>query len=280
MTGREMRVSGLIRLPLLLFMLSAVLHAQPPQASSGNQIVNQMVQVESAAIKNRRRFLYRREVRSARTKGHLWDELVVETPEGRMHRLVSQDGKPLSDDQKRAEDNRITNLVNHPDDFRREAQARKDDETRMAELLTELPHAFLFTVDGSDSGCTRIAFRPNPSFQEHTYQDRIIHAMSGTLLVRLRDMRLCAIDAHLDHKVQFGFGLLGEVSDGSHFSFVREEMVPGQWKTTKINIHVNGSLLFLKSFSRDEDSTHCGFQPVGDHLTVAEAATIVRSHTF
>ncbi len=275
-----------MRLPRLLCFLILILYsivnpdlyAQPDLTAS--QIVNQMAQAESTAMKSRQRFLYRREVRSARTRGHLWDELVVETPEGRMHRLVAEDGKPLSGEQKKSEDNRITNLVNHPDDFRREAQSRKDDEGRMAELLTELPRAFLFQLQGSDSGCTRIAFQPNPSFQEQTYQDRIIHAMSGTLLVHLPAMRLCAINAHLDHKVQFGFGLLGEVSDGSHFSFTREEVAPGQWKTTKISIHVNGSLLFLKSFSRDEESTHHGFQRVADHLTVAEAAAIVRTTTY
>lgn len=277
-----MRLSQLLCFLILVIyaIVSPGLYAQLPQALSADQIIRQMVQAESAAIKSRQRFLYRREVRSARTKGHLWDELVAETSQGRMHRLIAEDGKPLSDDQKKTEDTRITNLVTHPDDFRREAQSRKDDEGRMAELLTELPRAFIFKLAGTDSACTRIAFQPNPAFQEQTYQDRIIHAMSGTLLVHLPAMRLCAIDAHLDHKVEFGFGLLGEVSDGSHFSFVREEVAPAQWKTTKINIHVNGSLLFLKSFSRDEDSTHHGFQRVADQLSVAEAAAIVRSNSF
>ena len=68
-----------------------------------------------------------------------WDELVVETKEGRMHRLIAVDGKPLSSSEQAAEDRRITYLVNHPADFRREAQGRKDDEARMADLLQELP---------------------------------------------------------------------------------------------------------------------------------------------
>jgi hypothetical protein len=94
------------------------LSAQVRPTSSALQIVNQMVQAESAANSQRQHFLYRRVGRSARTKGHLWDELVVETPDGRMHRLISEDGKPLSNDQKKAEDARIANLVNHPDEFR------------------------------------------------------------------------------------------------------------------------------------------------------------------
>ena len=77
-------------------------------------MVNQMVQAETVARGKRQHFLYRREERSLRTKGHLWDELVVETTEGRMHRLIAVDGKPLSGSEERAEDNRITYLANHP----------------------------------------------------------------------------------------------------------------------------------------------------------------------
>jgi hypothetical protein len=254
--------------------------AQQRPPLSAIELVNQMVQAESSAGRNREHFIYRRVVRSARTKGHLWDELVVETPDGRMHRLIAEDGKPLSTDQQKAEDDRIRYLANHPDAFRKEAQGRKDDEARMTVLLQELPRAFLFHIEGADGDCTRIAFAPNPSFQEQTYQDRVVHAMSGVLRIHTADMRLCGIDAHLDHKVQFGFGLLGEVSDGSNFSIAREPVSAGQWKTIKLRIHVGGSMLLLKSFARDEEASHYGFKQVADHLTVAQAAALVRSHSF
>jgi hypothetical protein len=242
------------------------------------EVVDRMVQAETAARKDRQRFQYTRESRSTRTKGHLWNELVVETPEGRMHRLVSEDGQPLSAEQAKAEDERIANLVNHPDDFRRESQGRRDDEGRLARLLQDLPRAFLFRIDGAQGDCTRITFQPNPSFEERNYEDRVIHAMSGVLFIHSTEMRLCGIDAHLDHNVEFGFGLLGEVSDGSSFSITREEVFPGQWKTAKLRIHVNGSMLLLKSFSRDEDSSHYGFKKVASNLSVAQAAAIACSN--
>jgi hypothetical protein len=242
------------------------------------EAVDRMVQAETAAMKDRQRFQYTREVRSTRTKGHLWSELVVETPEGSMHRLLSEDGKPLSAEQAKAEGDRIANLINHPDDFRREGQGRRDDEGRLARLVQDLPRAFLFRIDGSRGGCTRITFQPNRSFEEQSYEDRVIHSMSGVLFIHTTDMRLCGIDAHLDHKVEFGFGVLGEVSDGSSFSITREEVFPGQWKTAKLSIHVNGSMLLLKSFSRDEDSSHYDFKKVANNLSVAQAAAIAYSN--
>jgi hypothetical protein len=239
-----------------------------------------MVQAETAAKQTRQHFLYRREERSVRTKGHLWDELVVETPEGRMHRLVAVDGKPLSAAERAAEDKRITYLVNHPADFRREAQGRREDEARLADLLRELPKLFLLQAAGSEGDCTRITFTPNPQFREASFQDRIVHAMSGVLLIHATDKRLCGINAHLDHVVEFGFGLLGKVSDQSHFSIQRQEVSPGEWKTTKIRVHVDGSILLMKSVSRDEDSSHFGFKLIPHDLTLPQAAALVRSTTY
>jgi hypothetical protein len=147
----------------------------------------------------------------------------------------------------------------------------------MAGLLKELPRLFLLQTAGSEGDCTRITFAPNPQFQEASFQDRVVHAMSGVLLIHTTDMRLCGIDAHLDHSVEFAFGLLGKVSNQSHFSVVRQEVSPGQWRTTRIRVHVDGSILLLKSVARDEDASHSDFKLVAHDLTVAQAAEMVRS---
>src|SRR5271169_89425 len=102
---------------LLLLRPASTSSAQVRPSLAPAQIVNQMVDAETAAREKRQHFLYKREERSVRTKGHLWDELVVETTEGRMRRLVAVDGKPLSSSEQAAEDKRITYLVNHPADF-------------------------------------------------------------------------------------------------------------------------------------------------------------------
>jgi hypothetical protein len=242
-----------------------------------DQLVKQMEQAEAASRSDRQHFMYRNRERSTRTGGHLWDELVVEAKDGRMRRLLAVDGKPLSGAAESAEEKRISNLVSHPDEFRREAQALRDDEFRLSNILKQVPRLYVFKIDGSQGNCTGVAFEPNPQFQEQSFQDRILHAMSGVLLIDTRQMRLCGIDAHLDHNVEFGFGLLGKVSGESRFSVMREEIAPKQWKNTKISVHVDGKLLLLKSVARDEEATHNGFKPVPQDLTAAQAADLVRS---
>lgn len=256
------------------------LPAQVSQPIPAIDTVNQMVQAETVAWRNRQHFLYRNQERSNRTNGRLWEELVVETPDGSLQRLISEDGKPLSSSRQREEEKRIAYLASHPSDFRRARQRRQQDEARMPELLREVPNLFVFRTISSEGAYTRIAFQPNPSFQEKSYQERVVHAMSGMLLIHTTDMRLCEIDAQLQHRVEFGYGILGALSDKTHFFLAREEVSPAQWTTTKIRVHLDGSILLLKSISRDVDASRYGFKVVPHDLAVADAAAIVRSSTF
>jgi hypothetical protein len=260
----------------VLLTLSRVF-AQEPLAPSADDLVRQMEVAEGKAQNERQNFMYRSKERSVRTGGHLWDELVVETNEGRMRRLLAVDGKPLSGSAETAELNRISNVLNHPDEYRREGTALREDENRLANVIKQVPKLYVFKLDGYRGDCAEVAFEPNPQFQEQTFQDRILHAMSGTLLIHKGNNRLCGLDAHLNHTVEFGFGLLGKVNAQSYFSVRRQQIVPGQWKNVKINVHVDGRILLLKSVARDEDATHDNFKVVPQDLTAEQAAALVRS---
>jgi hypothetical protein len=267
--------------PLLAhFVVCTSLPAQVNQPIPAIETVKQMVQAETDAWKNRQHFLYRNQERSNRTNGRLWEELVVETPDGSLPLLISEDGKPLSGSRQREDDKRIAYLAAHPSEFRRAGQRRQQDEARMPELLRAVPNIFLFRTISSEGAYTRIGFQPNPSFREKNYQDRVVHAMSGALLIHTPDMRLCELDAHLEHRVEFGYGILGQLSDKTHLFLAREEVSPAQWTTTKIRVHLDGSILLLKSISRDVDASRYSFKQVAHGLTVADAAAIVRSNTF
>jgi hypothetical protein len=104
--------------------------------------------------------------------------------------------------------------------------------------------------------------------------------MSGILLIHTTDMRLCELDARLQHRVEFGYGLLGELSDKTHLFLARQEVSPAQWTTTEIRVHLDGSILLWKSISREVEASRYGFKLVAHDLTIAEAADIVRSTTF
>jgi len=159
-------------------------------SAQGSVVIMRMVTNEGIAHAQHERFSYISEERSARTDGRLWTEKAVETDDGVLRRLLAVDHLPLTFAARKAEERRIEDLVAHPQTFRKLNEGHKEDVTHAIQLLQMLPKAFLISSDGEQQGCTRFAFRPNPSFQPSTYEERIVHVLEGTVSVKEPEDRL------------------------------------------------------------------------------------------
>jgi hypothetical protein len=231
---------------------------------------------EVAARQQRSHFFYVSEERSDRTGGHLWKENVVETTDGALRRLIAIDNRPLTADEAAAEQRRIDNLVSNPDEFRRLNQAHKDDETRATQLLQMLSSNFALVPDGEINGCLRFAFQAKPEFRPASYQERVAHEMVGTVSLKQPEDRLCTLDAKILHPVEFGFGMLGHIDQGGHFSLARKQIDAKNWKSDHISVHISGRILMLKSLAQNQDAVRSQIRVVPQNLTLAQADQMTR----
>ena len=275
---RPMMRTMLLLIALLISGLPSIAQSTAVQSASEQltplQVVTAMVRNEKQARQHRTFFRYTSVERSERTSGHLWKENVVETPDGLLRRLVEEDGKPLTPDRTAEEDRHIAALVADPDALRDADADRRADEARLEKILDILPKVFLFNADGMQDDCVRIAFRPNPAFTPSSYDERIVHGLAGTILVRMPAERLCGIEGHLIDRVSFGFGILGHIEKDSRFRVTRTPVTATDWKSTRIEVHLDGKILLLKSISRDQDAHHSGAEPLPLHLSLAQAAAL------
>jgi hypothetical protein len=227
---------------------------------------------EVAARQQLAHFAYTSEERSTRTAGHLWKEKVVETADGPLRRLIAIDNKPLAPDQAQAEQRRIDSLVGDPNDFRKMNLAHKDDEVRATQLLQLLPTAFIITPDGEADGCVRFTFQPNPSFQPLSYLERASREMSGTVSLKQPENRLCHLDAKAFRPIEFGFGMLGHIDQGSRFSLERKRLDEANWKSDRISVHITGKILLFKSLTQDQEAARTEIRLVPQNLSLQQAA--------
>jgi hypothetical protein len=259
-----------IRVALTLVLLAAT--AWPQQTS----LVEKMAANEVTARQQRSHFYYVSEERSDRTAGHLWKENVVEVNDGPLRRLIAVDSKPLTPAEAEAEQRRIDYLVAHPDDFRRQNQAHKDDETRATQLMQMLSTAYVLAPDGEINGCTRFTFQPKPEFRPSSYQERVAHELAGTVSVKQPEDRLCTLEAKILHPVEFGFGILGHIDEGGQFSLARKQIDDKNWKSDRFSVHINGRILMLKSLAQNQDAVRTAIRLVPQNLTLAQAAQLTR----
>ena len=245
--------------------------------SAITELVAKMAANEVAARKQNVHYTFISEERSPRTGGHLWRERVVETEDGPLHRLLAIDGRPLSPAESKAEADRINALVNNPAAFRRLNAAHRNDEGRVVELLELLPKALIFKPDGEESGCTRFSFQPNPSFEPSSYEERLVHAMGGTVSLRLPAARLCSLHTAFLTPVEFGYGLLGRVDQGGYFDLRRVQVEGPNWKSESIRVDIQGKVLMLKSLNREQEIRRSDIHVLGERLTLKQAAALSES---
>jgi hypothetical protein len=141
----------------------------------------------------------------------------------------------------------------------------------MDELLRIVPDAFVFEDQGKEGESERIAFHPNPGFKAKTYEQRVLHALDGIVLIDLHEKRIARLSGSLGTRVKFGYGLIGDVEQGGTTEITRVNLSPGVWETRTEKIHIDGRLVMLKTINKHQEESRNGFEPVPLDTTFAQA---------
>jgi hypothetical protein len=206
-----------------------------------------------------------------RTAGHIYLEEEVETVDGSIHRLLSVDGHEPSPSDRKQDDDRLRELMQNPKARLALKKNREADKKILSDLLRVLPEAFLFEDQGKREDMEKLAFRPNPSFNPNNYEERGLHAMSGTVLVDLQEKRLAQFSGVLTKQVEFGFGLIGHLGKGGTIQVSRVRLSPGLWKTSSSRINLDGRFVLFKTISTQQDETHSDFKPLPSDTSIEQA---------
>jgi hypothetical protein len=238
---------------------------------TARQVVDAMVANEGTAEKSLRMFLYVSEERSERTGGHLWTERVAETRAGKIRMLIAEDRQPLNGERTAAERARLKDIAEHPESFEKSAAALKNDEKHAREMLSMLPKAFVLDGMREDGGSWRIDFHPDPAYVPQSLEERVIHGMSGSMLVDEKAMRLHRIEGRLPADVSIGYGLLATIHAGSNFSTTRSPVDADEWKTVSVDTDISGRIIFLKAIGKKQHAIHRDFKQLPDTESVQQA---------
>ena len=265
------------RLLLVAMLISGVgfgqqtmVSANPPTAL---QVVNAMSAHEDDNSAHKDTYEFLSKERSARTGGQVWTERVVETSFGRVRYLLAVDGKPLNAEQEGAERGRLAGIVADPEAFLAKERAQKDDEAQARKMLDLLPKAFVFDNVRLKDGVWTMDFHPNPEYSPHGIEERVLCAMSGTVVMDAAQERLMHVEGRLPQDVSIGFGLLATIRAGSHFSSERGD-VQGHWRTVHVLTAINGKAALFKSVGKDSEVTRSEFHYLQPGMTVAQAVAL------
>jgi hypothetical protein len=257
---------------LFCALLSPAVAADAPMPQSAHDLMKDVIFNE---LKDRQHESFWRYHIQKRMGASTFTAIQVETKDGPLSRILTRDGKPLTGDQKRSEDERVAKLVNNPAEVARLKQTHDQDEQRLMRLMGLMNGAFLYEYDGSDGGFTRLKFKPNPSFTPPTYEARIFHALGGIIWVDPAQKRLARLQGVILDRVDFGYGLLGHVEKGGTFEIRRHPVTANHWRTSRIDVHVAGRVIFFKTINKDQSESRSDFKPVPSDTTLQEASKLL-----
>ena len=202
---------------------------------------------------------------------------VVQTKDGDLKYPILISGRKLTEAERRQADQRIRREIQDPSILRKSLHEQTQDNARSQHMLKLLPKAFLFQYGERRGDLVQLNFRPNPQFQPPTHEAKVFHAMQGSIWMDEKQLRLAQMTGHLMHEVKFGGGLLGHLDKGGHFEVKQEEVAPGYWELTAVNVEMNGKALFFKTISVRQKYTRSNFKQVPDSLGLPKAAEMLRN---
>lgn len=267
----RMKILGTVSLLCSLLISSSAIESDG-QSSSPDELIRQVVRTETEAMSGQQpRWMY---FLSDDKENISIVRMVLETRQGTISKVVCRNRQALSNPENQAERQHLEQLASNPGEqqkhFRREAK----DEARIEELIRMLAGGFRFETLGPVGNLLRLKFYPNPGFHPANIDQRIFHAMTGTVLVDPRRKRLVRIAGYFLRDVDFGAGLLGKVKQGGSVDIVRQDVGNGDWNPVELHVGVRARVLF-KSLDVHRNLRFWGFRQVRSGMSVKEAVALL-----
>ncbi len=262
-------IGSLTALSILVFSTWAI--AQSSQ-DDPEALIRRVVQNELGAERqDHSHWMFRLEEQDK--NGQIEVDQVVETKDADVKRPILINGHPLTAEQQQQWERQ---LDRNRGELTRTVKEKNRDAARSQNMLKLLPDAFLYSYGERRGQLVQLNFKPNPRFHPGSHEAQVFHAMEGYVWVDDKQNRLAEISGHLTERVKFDGGLLGHLDKGGTFDVRQQEVAPGYWELTVLNVQMKGKALFFKTISVHQKYARTDFKHVPDDLTIAKAADMLR----
>jgi hypothetical protein len=241
----------------------------PPLPKDANQFVKDAIkhQLEADAADHTH---WRYHIHREDEKGSQ-DRDVIDTKDGQIARTVLINGKPLTVEQRAADEARMKKLVDDPSERAKRDKRAKEDEEKGVQMFKAIPDAFIFKYAGAENGQVRLSFFPNPHYDAPTRELQVFRSMSGMIWIDRAAVRMSRLDGSLFEDVTFGWGLLGRLSKGGTFSVTQGKVGDDHWEILSLDVKMSGHAVIFKTINVRQLQRISGFHRISDNMTISEA---------
>lgn len=185
--------------------------------------------------------------------------------------LVAKDGKPLSDEQLRKENESVQKrIAKHQEEkAHKEKKEEKAKQERKEEKDSDEPGIELFLRTSQFVNPRRERFRGqdvlvfdfegNPEYKPKKLAERVVQQLAGVVWVDEKAHDVARLEAYFVKDVRFGGGILANLQKGTSFIFEQAFLNDEVWLPTYEEAHVGARILF-KGFKVNEVTRYSDYQ--------------------
>jgi hypothetical protein len=168
-----------------------------------------------------------------------------------VQKLVRKDGKDLSPDQARKEQDRVNKEVLK---ITKPGYSDPDkDEITVSRLLQIVAFSRPRRVQLNGRDTIAFDFTGDPHAKTHGRDEEALKKVSGTIWVDEADREVSRMSATLDENYHVGFGLLASVAKGSNMVFDQALIRNEAWLPTAIALHLQARAFLVAGFRAEID---------------------------
>jgi hypothetical protein len=169
----------------------------------------------------------------------------------RVQKLVRKDGKDLTPDQARKEQDRVNKEVLK---ISKPGYSNPDkDEITVSRLLQIVTFSRPRRVQLNGRDTIAFDFAGDPHAKTHGRGEDALKKVSGTIWIDEADREVSRMSATLDENYHVGFGLLASVAKGSNVVFDQALIRNEAWLPTAIALHLQARALLVAGFRAEID---------------------------
>ena len=208
---------------------------------------------------------------------------IIESKDGTVARLILKDGKPLTEEQDKAERARLNDMLASPDTFAKHVKNDSSGRKIADQLIQLMPDAMLYTYTpaqpqtGRSGGGLEVVldYKPNPQFKPPTTTAEALTGLEGRMWIDATNRHLVRMEGTIFRGVNFGWGMLAHIYPGGKLVLEQANAGNNRWIFTHFVQRVTVRALMVKTLNVNETVDASAFQTLPSPISYQDAVHLL-----
>jgi hypothetical protein len=195
---------------------------------------------------------------------------VIESKDGTVARLILRNGKPLTDEQDKAERQRLNDMLESPDAYAKHVKNDASEKKIADSLMRLMPDAMINTYvpgqpqTGRNKDALEIVldYKPNPQFHPPTTMAEALTGLQGRAWIDAKTRQVVRMEGTVFQPINLGWGMLAHIYPGGKLTFEQTDAGNGRQIFTHFTEHLTVRALMVKTITVNVEVEASDFQTV------------------